>query len=86
MYDYLPTGKTVKPSFVRNASFFQLLVIRCVRFAFANMPASIGKVFFSKGVALPFYTFRKLRHGYWTSTPIHWEVIDEVRPVLLKAN
>lgn len=63
--------------FVQQASLFQDIVIRCVRYAFAEVPASIGKVFFSKGVALPFFSFRKLRHGVVRS-PIHWQEVDEV--------
>lgn len=60
--------------FVQRATFFQDVVVRCVRYAFANMPASIGAVFFSKGVALPFMRFRMLRHGYFRS-PIHYEEV-----------
>jgi acetyl esterase/lipase len=57
--------------FVKKATPFQDLVIRFVRFAFANMPAFIGRTFFSKAVSLPFLRFRMLRHGYVTS-PIRW--------------
>jgi len=64
---------------VRHATPFQDIVIRCVRYAFAFIPATIGKVFFSKNVAMPFFHFRKFRHGYWNST-IHWEEIG--RPEL----
>jgi hypothetical protein len=46
-----------------------------VRYAFAKIPAAIGKVFFSKGVALPFIKFRQLRHGFLRS-PIYWKEID----------
>ena len=68
---------THQTPFVRQASPFQDVVIRCVRYAFANIPASIGRVFFSKPVALPFLTFRMLRHGYIRS-PIYWKEIDHV--------
>ena len=61
-----------KSPFVRNASPFEDFVIRCVRYAFANIPPNIGRVFFSKEVALPFLRFRMLRHGYLWS-PVHWE-------------
>ncbi|KAI9810705.1 MAG: hypothetical protein M1832_001214 [Thelocarpon impressellum] len=61
--------------FVRQASVFQDVVIRCVRYAFAQIPASIGRVFFSKRVALPFLRFRMLRHGYLRS-PIYWREVD----------
>ncbi|KAK3956871.1 alpha/beta-hydrolase [Pseudoneurospora amorphoporcata] len=60
-----------RPPFVRNASPFEDFVIRCVRYAFANIPPNIGRVFFSKQVALPFLRFRMLRHGYLRS-PVHW--------------
>jgi acetyl esterase/lipase len=63
--------------FVKKATPFQDLVIRFVRFAFANMPAFIGRTFFSKAVSLPFLRFRMLRHGYVTS-PIRWT--DVKRP------
>jgi acetyl esterase/lipase len=57
--------------FVKKATPFQDLVIRFVRFAFAHMPAFIGRTFFSKAVSLPFLRFRMLRHGFVTS-PIRW--------------
>jgi hypothetical protein len=65
--------------FVKKATPFQDFVIRCVRYAFANMPASIGRVFFSKGVSLPFLRFRMLRHGIVTS-PIRWTEVIRVTP------
>lgn len=64
--------------FVKKATPFQDLVIRFVRFAFANMPAFIGRVFFSKAVSLPFLRFRMLRHGIVTS-PIRWTEVKRVR-------
>jgi hypothetical protein len=45
--------------FVQRATIFQDIVIRCVRYAFANMPAFLGRVFFSKAVSLPFLRFRR---------------------------
>ncbi|KAI0013732.1 alpha/beta-hydrolase [Xylariaceae sp. FL0662B] len=57
--------------FVQKASPFEDFVIRCVRYAFAHIPPKVGRVFFSKPVALPFLKFRMLRHGYLRS-PIHW--------------
>ncbi|QBZ61534.1 hypothetical protein PoMZ_08484 [Pyricularia oryzae] len=57
--------------FTRQASMFEDFVIRCVRFAFANMPARIGRVFLSKEVSLPFLRYRMLRHGY-LRPPVHW--------------
>ncbi|KAK3058737.1 hypothetical protein LTR09_000302 [Extremus antarcticus] len=68
------TPYSKKPPFVRTASPFQDIVIRCVRYAFASIPATIGKVFFSKPVALPFAKFRMLRHGYLRS-PIYWREV-----------
>lgn len=71
------TEKHRQSPFVRQASPFQDIVIRCVRYAFAKIPARIGRVFFSKGVALPFFRFRMLRHGYRRS-PISWREISVV--------
>lgn len=64
--------------FVQKASLFEDLVIRCVRYAFANIPPKVGRVFFSKPVALPFLKFRMLRHGYLRS-PIYWHEHNDVR-------
>ena len=49
--------------------------------AFKNSAQSLhpGRVFFSKAVALPFFRFRMLRHGY-TKSPIAWREITLVRP------
>ncbi|KAI9723351.1 MAG: hypothetical protein M1812_001235 [Candelaria pacifica] len=65
---------TKQSPFVRRATAFQDIVIRCVRYAFAQIPAKIGRVFFCKAVALPFLRFRMLRHGYVRS-PIYWRNI-----------
>ena len=70
------TPPSDRSPFVRQASLFQDIVIRCVRYAFARIPATIGKVFFSKPVALPFFTFRKLRHGF-LRTSIHWHEVRQ---------
>ncbi|KAF2187288.1 alpha/beta-hydrolase [Zopfia rhizophila CBS 207.26] len=61
--------------FVQRATVFQDIVIRCVRYAFASMPAFLGHVFFSKPVALPFLRFRMLRHGIFTR-PLAWHEIN----------
>ncbi|RYP79733.1 hypothetical protein DL770_006522 [Monosporascus sp. CRB-9-2] len=58
--------------FVRKATPFEDFVIRCVRYAFANIPPGVGRVFFAKPVALPFLRFRMLRHGYLKS-PVRWD-------------
>jgi acetyl esterase/lipase len=69
------TPKKQRSPFVQKASPFQDIVIRCVRYAFARFPAKIGRVFFSKPVALPFMRFRMLRHGY-LHPPIRWKEIS----------
>ncbi|KAF1961856.1 alpha/beta-hydrolase [Byssothecium circinans] len=61
--------------FVQRATPFQDLVIRFVRYAFAFMPAWLGRVFFSKAVSLPFLRFRMLRHGIVTA-PLRWTEIN----------
>jgi hypothetical protein len=46
-------------------TFFQNLVLRCVRFAFANLSATGGRVLFSERQAFPFNRYRT--HGKaWT--------------------
>ncbi|KXT11064.1 hypothetical protein AC579_8546 [Pseudocercospora musae] len=69
-------SKKQQPPFVQQATLFQDVVIRCVRYAFADIPASIGKVFFSKWVALPFMRFRMLRHGIFRK-PIYWREVNK---------
>ncbi|OTB06869.1 hypothetical protein M426DRAFT_318584 [Hypoxylon sp. CI-4A] len=64
--------------FVQKASPFEDFVIRCVRYAFANVPSKVGRVFFSKPVALPFLRFRMLRHGY-LRPPVHWKECNDKR-------
>ncbi|PSR78734.1 Alpha/Beta hydrolase protein, partial [Coniella lustricola] len=54
-----------------GASVFQDIVIRCVRYAFANLDPRIGRVFFGKPVALPWLRWRMLRHGL-VKAPVHW--------------
>jgi hypothetical protein len=72
------TRREKRSPFVARASLFEDLVIRCVRFAFREVPASVGRVFFSKWVALPWMRWRMLRHGYLVS-PIGWrEYAEEV--------
>lgn len=69
------TQKSARPPFIQQATPFEDFVIRIVRYAFANIPSKIGRAFFSKGVALPFFRFRLLRHGYLNS-PIAWEEVS----------
>lgn len=68
--------KTQSP-FVRQATGFEDFVVRCVRYAFAKIPANIGRVFFSKRVALPFLRWRMLRHGI-IFPPVNWHEVSEV--------
>lgn len=68
------TSKRSRSPFVKQASPFEDFVIRCVRYAFAHFPPKIGRVFFSKPVALPFLRFRMLRHGY-LKPPITWREV-----------
>ena len=67
--------KSSRSPFINQASPFQDFVIRCVRYAFAHFPSRIGRIFFSKPVALPFLRFRMLRQGY-TKAPIRWREIN----------
>lgn len=67
-----------RPPFVARASLFEDLVIRCVRYAFANIPASVGRVFFCKGVSQPFLLWRMARHGYLRSSGMWAEYKEEV--------
>lgn len=69
------TPKKQQSPFVQRATLFQDTVIRCVRYAFAAIPSSVGKVFFSKYVALPFMRFRMLRHGIFRK-PIYWREVN----------
>lgn len=72
------TRREKQSPFVARASLFEDVVVRCVRFAFREVPANVGRVFFSKWVALPFLRWRMLRHGYLVS-PIGWrEYAEEV--------
>ncbi|PNY27057.1 Uncharacterized protein TCAP_03007 [Tolypocladium capitatum] len=65
------TSAAAAPAFVRRSTAFEDLVVRCVRHAFKSIPANIGRVFFSKGVTLPFLRWRMLRHGY-LKCPVYW--------------
>ncbi|KAL9009111.1 MAG: hypothetical protein Q9173_005832 [Seirophora scorigena] len=83
-YERYYISKPQRSPFVQQASVFQDLVIRIVRYAFAFIPAKIGRVFFSKGVALPFLRFRMLRHGYLRS-PLTWREVTLRIPYKAKA-
>lgn len=79
VHDRYLVPRAKKSAFLQRATPFEDFVIRCVRYAFANIPPKIGRVFFSKEVSLPFLWFRLLRHGYLGS-PIHWREHREVIP------
>ncbi|EXJ87293.1 hypothetical protein A1O3_04252 [Capronia epimyces CBS 606.96] len=70
------TRKQSQSPFTRNASIFQDVVVRCVRYAFANIPARVGRVFFCKWVSYPFFRFRLLRHGYLRCPMYYKEIIQ----------
>ncbi|KAL6786879.1 Alpha/Beta hydrolase protein [Trichoderma sp. SZMC 28012] len=61
-----------KSSYLKGSTIFEDVVIRCVRYAFASIPANVGRVFFSKDVALPFLRWRMKRHGY-KDFPVYWK-------------
>ncbi len=81
LYERLLSSREHRSPFVQQASWFEDVVIRCVRYAFAYIPAKVGRVFFSKMVALPFLRFRMIRHGYIRS-PIHWQELNQVMHIL----
>jgi hypothetical protein len=64
--------KAERPVFVQKASPFEDFVVRCVRYAFANIPPKVGRVFLGKKVALPWLRWRLLRHGHLRS-PVFWK-------------
>ena len=75
---WLP-GRLEQPAFVRHgATPFEHAVVRCVRHGFVNIPPVVGRVFFSKSVALPFLRFRMLRHGF-LRYPAYWREYSDVR-------
>ncbi|KAF8241890.1 alpha/beta-hydrolase [Wilcoxina mikolae CBS 423.85] len=53
--------------FTRRTTLFQDAMVRCLRWAFTNLPSDVGRLFFLKGVSLPFLRFRMLRSGYFLS-------------------
>lgn len=72
LYERYLLKKEDRPAFVQQASPFEDFVVRCVRYAFANIPPKVGRVFFGKKVALPWLRWRLLRHGHLRS-PIFWK-------------
>lgn len=81
IYERYFASRNQQSPFVQNAAPFEDFVVRCVRYAFANIPPKVGRVFFSRQVALPFLRFRMLRHGLVRS-PIHWHEHEDVRRAL----
>ncbi|KAL9050467.1 MAG: hypothetical protein Q9162_006614 [Coniocarpon cinnabarinum] len=81
--DFL-TPRSHRAPYHRTIPFFTALVIHCVRYAFAFLPAHIGAVFFSEPVALPFARWRMLRHGYWPFTSPTLTVPPLARSLRLK--
>lgn len=79
IYEQFFASKSSQSPFVQKATRFEDFVIRCVRYAFANVPPKVGRVFFSRAVALPFLRWRLLRHGYLRS-PFHWREYQTVCP------
>ena len=81
------TTRARRSPFVQQATPFQDIVIRCVRYAFARFPVKIGRVFFSKGVSLPFMRFRMLRYSYLSSSIPYREVdLGKARGIWIGAN
>ncbi|KAM4055257.1 steryl acetyl hydrolase [Hirsutella rhossiliensis] len=69
--DRLARPMSPTASLPHESTVFEDVVVRCVRYAFRAIPTSVNRVFFSKGVALPFLRWRMLRHGY-LDCPVHW--------------
>ncbi|TDZ87587.1 putative steryl acetyl hydrolase mug81 [Colletotrichum sidae] len=65
--------------FVQRATLFEDFVIRCVRWAFANLDPNVGRIFFSKYISIPFLRFRMARHGYFRP-PVSWREVAEDGP------
>ncbi|KAF3200765.1 hypothetical protein TWF192_001093 [Orbilia oligospora] len=70
--DHILLFKNERPEFVNDSTFFQELVIRLVKYSFANLPSDIGRVFFKGEVVMPFYKFRLLRHGILPGSVPSW--------------
>ncbi|KAK6348351.1 hypothetical protein TWF718_006149 [Orbilia javanica] len=71
-HDHILLFKHERPDFVNNSTLFQELVIRLVRYSFANLPSDIGRVFFKREVVMPFYKFRLLRNGILPGSVPPW--------------
>ncbi|PTB36427.1 hypothetical protein M441DRAFT_61905 [Trichoderma asperellum CBS 433.97] len=69
---YFRSYSSHKSSHLKGSTIFEDIVIRCVRYAFATIPANVGRVFFSRDVALPFLKWRMKRHGF-KDFPVYWK-------------
>jgi hypothetical protein len=78
IYERFLTRRGNQPAFVKQASLFEDVVVRCVRHAFANIPPKFGRVVLSRPVSQPFFRYRMLRHGYLTC-PVHIREYADVR-------
>ena len=56
-------------AFDRHATVFESLVVRCARYANANLPPDVLQAFFHRNVVYPVLRFRMFRHLY-----IKWPV------------
>ena len=63
--------------FARQATFFEYVVTRCVKWAFVNLDSEVGCVFLGPRAASWFFAFRRWRHGYWTYPFVRRDHRDE---------
>ncbi|KAJ9192856.1 hypothetical protein DTO164E3_8002 [Paecilomyces variotii] len=68
-------SKAQRAPFYRHATLFQEIVIRCVKYAFAEIPPQVGRVFFAREVVHPFLRYRMRRHGY-LRPPVHYREVQ----------
>lgn len=62
-----------------DASLFQAVVLKCMRYSFVNLPIPVARCFFDKAVVLPFYYWRVLRSGkLWAQERPTWKVVNTV--------
>lgn len=57
----LLTWPSQQRPFVRKSTVFEHVVFYCVKYAFVHVPHRIGRVFFSRFVAVSFLRWRQLR-------------------------
>ncbi|KAF8423585.1 Alpha/Beta hydrolase protein [Tirmania nivea] len=78
LYDRYLSDPKHQLAWTLKSSLFQDVVIRCVRYAFANIDSKVGRVFLSKNVALPFLRFRMWRHAPQAAARVKWREVQEV--------